>query len=285
MMFGRRRIASFTCHGALLIWGLVVAFPLYWILITSLKPPVAISTGPTYLPGVDFRPTLSAWEWMLFSEARAEVLRAFTNSLVAAGGSALLTTTLGALGAYGLARFRYRAGPWRNDDIAFWFISQRMLPPVAVVLAFLLMFRDAGLLDTQFGLVIAYTGFSLPFAIWILRNSFVRIPIEIEESARVEGCGRFATFWYVALPLARPGLVASALFCFIFAWNEYLFALMLTFQEATTVQPLLAARITSFGAQWDRLSALTLVNLIPAVVVGLLLERYLSRGLFGGGVR
>lgn len=285
MMQVRGRFASLLGHSALIVWGLIVAFPLYWILITSFKPPVAISTGPTYLPGIDFRPTFAAWEWMFFSEARSEVLRAFTNSLVAAGGSALLATMLGALGAYGLARFSYRAGPWRNDDIAFWFISQRMLPPVAVVLAFLLMFRDAGLLDTQLGLVIAYTGFSLPFAIWILRNSFVRIPIEIEESARVEGCGRFATFWRVALPLARPGLVASALFCFIFAWNEYLFALMLTFQEATTVQPLLAARITSFGAQWDRLSALTLVNLIPAVVVGLVLERYLSRGLFGGGVR
>jgi multiple sugar transport system permease protein len=281
----RGRLASLARHGALLFWVLVVAFPLYWILITSFKPPVAVSTGPTYLPGVDFRPTLAAWEWMFFSEARSEVARAFANSLIAASGSAFLATFLGALGAYGLARFRYRLGPWRNDDIAFWFISQRMLPPVAVVLAFLLMFRETGLLDTQLGLVIAYTGFALPFAIWILRNSFVRIPIEIEESARVEGCGRFATFWYVALPLARPGLVASALFCFIFAWNEYLFALMLTFQEATTVQPLLAARITSFGAQWDRLSALTLVNLMPALVIGVLLERYLSRGLFGGGVR
>ncbi len=279
------RLAAVTRTIGLLSWALVVGFPLYWITITSFKTAGAIAGRPTYLPWVDFQPVLDAWEWMLASDARGDVLRAFANSLVAAGGSALVATLLGALGAYGLVRFRYRAGPWRNDDIAFWFVSQRMLPPVAVVLAFLLMFRELNLLDSQVGLLIAYTGFSLPFAIWILRNSFARIPIELEESARVEGASVWQAFRHIALPLARPGLVASGLFCFIFAWNEYLFALMLTFQDATTVPPLLAARITSFGAQWDRLSALTLVNLAPALVVGLILERYLAQGLFAGAER
>jgi multiple sugar transport system permease protein len=285
MTRAERRAGSALAYGAVLLCAAIVAFPLYWIVITSFKSGVAITAGPTYLPWVDFEPTIAAWEWMLFSEARHEVLRAFLNSLAAAGGSAALATALGALGAYGLARFSYRVGSWRNENIAFWFISQRMLPPVAIVIAYMLMFRELRLLDTQLGLMLAYTGFSLPFAVWILRNSFARIPIELEESARVEGCSRFGAFRHVALPLSRPGLVASTLFCFIFAWNEYLFALMLTFQEATTVPLLLAARIVSFGVQWDRLSALTLVNLVPAVIVGLALERYLARGLFTGGVK
>lgn len=278
-----RRIGQFGRGAALAAWAVVVGFPLYWIVITSFKTAGSIAGDPTYLPWVDFQPVLGAWEWIFLSDARSDVLRAFLNSFVAAGGSALAATLLGALAAYGLTRFTYGAGPWRNEDIAFWFVSQRMLPPVAIVLAYLLMFRELRLLDTQLGLVLAYTGFSLPFAVWILRNAFARIPIELEESARVEGCGRWQAFRYIAIPLAMPGLVASALFTFIFAWNEYLFGLMLTFQEATTVPPLLAARITSFGAQWDRLSALTLVNLVPAVMVGLVLERYLGRGLFSGG--
>lgn len=278
-----RRVGQLGRGAALAAWALIVGFPLYWIVITSFKTAGSIAGDPTYLPWVDFQPVLGAWEWIFLSDARSDVLRAFLNSFVAAGGSALAATLLGALAAYGLTRFTYRAGPWRNEDIAFWFVSQRMLPPVAIVLAYLLMFRELRLLDTQLGLVLAYTGFSLPFAVWILRNAFARIPIELEESARVEGCGRWQAFRYIAIPLAMPGLVASALFTFIFAWNEYLFGLMLTFQEATTVPPLLAARITSFGAQWDRLSALTLVNLVPAVIVGLVLERYLARGLFSGG--
>lgn len=278
-----RLLARLTRGSALAIWAVVVGFPLYWIAITSFKTAGAIAGDPTYLPWVDFEPVLDAWAWMFLSEARADVARAFANSFVAAGGSALAATLLGALAAYGLTRFSYRFGPWRNEDIAFWFVSQRMLPPVAVLLAYLLMFRELGLLDTQAGLVLAYTGFSLPFTVWILRNSFERIPAELEDSARVEGCNRWQSFRYVALPLAMPGMVAAGLFTFIFAWNEYLFGLMLTFQEATTVPPLLAARITSFGAQWDRLSALTLVNLVPAVIIGLALERHLARGLFSGG--
>lgn len=280
-----RIVLRLTRGSALAIAAVVVGFPLYWIAITSFKTAGAIAGDPSYLPWLDFEPVLDAWAWMFFSEARADVVRAFFNSFVAAGGSALLATVLGALAAYGLTRFSYRLGPWRNEDIAFWFVSQRMLPPVAILLAYLLMFRELGLLDTQVGLVLAYTGFSLPFTVWILRNSFEHIPTELEDSARVEGCNRWQSFRYIALPLAMPGMVAAGLFTFIFAWNEYLFGLMLTFQEATTVPPLLAARITSFGAQWDRLSALTLVNLVPAVIVGLVLERYLTRGLFSGGVK
>lgn len=265
------------------IWSVIVGFPLYWLLITSIKPPLAISGGATYLPFVDFQPTLSAWQWLVSPDARGDVLKAFLNSGIAAGGSALAATFLGALAAYGLARFRYRFGPWRNDDIGFWFISQRMLPPVAIVLAFLIMFRDLQLLDTQIGLAIAYTGFSLPFAVWILKDTFASLPVELEDSAQVDGCTRMQAFTKIALPLSAPGLVASLLFCFVFSWNEYLFALMLTFQNATTVPLLLASRITTFGTEWDKLSALTLVNAAPAAVMSLFLLRFMTHNLGGSG--
>ncbi|MFV1989765.1 MAG: carbohydrate ABC transporter permease [Acidimicrobiales bacterium] len=262
----------------------VTAFPLYWILITSFKSQLAIGVSPTYVPWVDFEPTLDAWRWM-FTEARSDVVRAFTNSFVVSAGSALLATAVGGLAGYGLTRFRLKWGPWRNDDIAFWFISQRMLPPVAMVLAFLLMFRTLRLLDTRFGLTMAYTGFAIPFAVWIMRDSFAQIPVELEESAAVDGASPLQAFFRIAVPIAIPGFVASFLFAFIFAWNEYLFALMLTFQKATTVPLLLSSRITSFGTQWDQLSALTLVNMIPAAVLGILLERFLVRSRLEGALK
>lgn len=276
------RIGSTTF---LVVWALIVIFPLYWIFITAFKLGGDISGGPTYLPFVDFEPAFEAWSWLVRGPERADVLRAFINSFVASAGSAALATATGAMAGYGLARYKYRWRFWRNDDIAFWFISQRMLPPVAVVLAFLLMFRYAGLLDTRLGLVLAYTGFSIPFAVWIMRDTFKRMPQELEESAQVDGCTPFQAFTRIAMPIATPGLIASFLFCFIFAWNEYLFALMLTFQEATTVPLLLASRITSFGTQWDRLSVLTLVNMVPAAVLGILLERYLLGSRTAGAIK
>ena len=262
----------------------VTLFPLYWIVITSFKTQLDIGVTPTYLPWVDFMPTLEGWRWLL-SEARDDVIRAITNSLIVSGGSALLATMLGAGAGYGLTRYQYRWRFWRNDDIAFWFISQRMLPPVAIVLAFLLMFRYLSLLDTRLGLTIAYTGFAIPFTVWIMRDAFSQVPLELEESAGVDGASAAGVFFRISLPIAVPGLVGSLLFAFVFAWNEYLFALMLTFQEATTVPLLLASRITSFGAQWDQLSALTLTNLIPAAVLGIMLERFLIRNRTEGSLK
>jgi len=271
-------------RGFLVIAAFVTLFPLYWIVITSFKTQLDIGVNPTYLPWVDFMPTLDGWRWLL-SEARSDVIRAIVNSLIVSGGSALIATILGACAGYGLTRFEYKWRFWRNDDIAFWFISQRMLPPVAIVLAFLLMFRYLSLLDTRLGLTIAYTGFAIPFTVWIMRDAFAQVPLELEESAGVDGASATNIFFRISLPIAVPGLVGSVLFAFVFAWNEYLFALMLTFQEATTVPLLLASRITSFGAQWDQLSALTLANLIPAAALGIMLERFLIRGRTEGSLK
>ena len=153
---------------------------------------------------------------------------------MALSSGATARSLLGSLAGYALTRFHYRVPvlKWRNSDIAFWIISQRMLPPVVVILPYVIMYRVLGLLDTHFGMILAYTVFNLPFAVWILRDFFAGLPLDLEESAMIDGASRLQAFRLIVLPLAAPGLIATFLFCLMFAWNDYLFALMLTFSRA-----------------------------------------------------
>ncbi len=267
----------------LAIWAVVVLFPLYWMTITSFKRPIDINRGVSYLPWVDFTPSLQAWRDL--RDGAVPVVGPLINSFVAASISSVVAVALGALAGYGLSRFAYRWGPWRNDDIAFWFISQRMLPPAAAILAFMVMFKYLHLLDSVAGLTIAYTGFNLPFAIWIMRDFFAALPRELEESSLVEGASWPQTFWQVALPLALPGLAATAILLFIFSWNEYLFASLLAFEKAKTMPVTIAGMATSIGIRWWLMSALAIVSMAPTIALGLLLERYIVRGLTTGAVK
>ncbi|MDF3040425.1 MAG: putative transporter permease protein [Thermomicrobiales bacterium] len=268
----------------LFVWSVVVFFPLYWMVSTAFKQPQDLFPTPTYLPWIQFQPSLLAFQ-SLFTEYRVQVGGAVRNSLVAATGSAVLATFLGALAGYGLVRFTYRLGAWTNHDIAFWFASQRMLPPVAVVFPFLVMYRQLNLVDNVLGLVVAYTVFNLPLAVWIMRNAFRAVPQEIEESALIDGNTRFGAFLWIALPLARPGLVASLLICFVFAWNEFLFGAMLTFQSAQTLPVLIAGQVTQQAIIWANLSALAIIAVLPVLIVGLVLQPWLAQGLAAGGLR
>lgn len=271
-------------YGVILFWGAIVVFPLFWLVTGAFKQQQDIFPNATYIPWVEFEPTLRAFR-TVFTEYRRQTINAFTNSLLAAVTSAAAATVLGALAAYGLTRFRYRVGPLKNDDIAFFFISQRMLPPVAIVFPFLLMYREVGLLDSVWGLALAYTLFNLPLAVWILRDAFRAVPIEIEESALVDGCTRLGAFLKVSLPLAAPGLVTSFVICLIFAWNEFLFALVLTFRQAQTIPILIAGQANQLGQYWWIMAAIALLSLIPIVACGIVVQRWLIRGLAAGGVR
>lgn len=269
-------------YAILILWCLLVYFPLYWTLITSFKLPVAIGIDVTYIPWVDFQPSLHAWRDVF---KQSGVLRSFINGTVVSLASAAIAVLLGAMAGFGLTRFNYKFGFWRNNDIAFWFVSQRIMPPIVVVLAFLIMFRVLGLIDTQLGLILAYLGFNLTLAVWMLRDFFANIPKELEESALIDGASWFRAFWSITLPLAVPGLVATFILCFIFTWNEYLFALILTFQKAGTVPLLLASQVTNTGVQWWRMGALSTMSIIPSIVCALILERYIVKGLFSGGIK
>ncbi len=284
----RHPLSRAITYVLLFAWAIIAMFPLYWLLITSFKLPIAVFQGPKFLPWIDFKPTLSAWKFLLTGSAQTTVLRDWLNSAIEALSSATLAVTIGALAGYGLTRFSYRVRflKWRNRDIAFWIISQRMLPPVVVVLPFLIMYRFAGLVDTYVGMILAYTVFNLPFAVWILRDFFAGLPVDLEESALIEGASRLKAFRKIVLPLAAPGLVATFLFCMMFAWNDYLFALMLTFSRAATLPMYIAGEGTqSYGPQWWYLSALSLMAVVPMAIVAVLVERFISRGLVVGAIK
>jgi len=272
----------------LIVWTVICLFPIYWLVITSIKQPIAVFQGPKYFPWVDFKPTLDAWKFLLTGPTSRQVIRSWTNSAILAIGSAALAVALGALAGYGLTRFRYRVPGlgWRNDNIAFWIISQRMLPPVVVILPFMIMYRFLGLIDTRHGMILAYTVFNLPFAVWILRDFFAGLPIDLEESALIDGASRLQAFRKIVLPLSTPGLVATFLFCMMFSWNDHLFALMLTFSRSSTLPMFIAGEGTqSYGPQWWYLSALSLLAVAPMVIVALLVERYITRGLVVGAIK
>jgi multiple sugar transport system permease protein len=281
-----RRLRLAVSYPLLLVWALVCLFPIYWLVVTSLKQPIAVSQGPRYLPGVDFQPTLDAWRY-LFGPVRNEVVRSWTNSAILAFTSALLAVAIGSLAGYALTRFRFRVPGlrWRNNDIAFWIISQRMLPPVVVILPFLIMYRFLGLLDTHPGMILAYTVFNLPLVVWIMRDFFAGLPVDLEESALIDGASRLQAFRQIVLPLSAPGLVATFLVCLVFSWNDYLFALMLTFSNASTMPMYIAGQNNSYGPQWWYLSALCLLAIAPMLVVALLLERFITRGLLIGSIK
>jgi multiple sugar transport system permease protein len=160
-----------------------------------------------------------------------------------------------------------------------------MLPPAAAILAFMVLFNKLHLLDSVAGLTIAYIGFNLPFAIWIMRDFFASLPRELEEASLTEGASWWTTFWRISLPLAVPGLAATGILVFIFSWNEYLFASLLAFEKAKTMPVTLAGMATAIGIRWWLMSALAIVSMVPTIILGLLLERYIVRGLTAGAIK
>jgi multiple sugar transport system permease protein len=273
-------------YAIVIFWCVICLFPFYWLFTTSLKKPLHVSRGPRYIPYVDYEPTGEHWQY-LFDEQRETLFRHFRNSLIAASGSTLLAVVIGAMAGYGLARYVYYwpALGWRNDNIAFWIISQRFLPPALFVVPFLMLYARLNLVDTHLGLILAYTMFNVPFAVWIMRDFFENLPQDLEDSALVDGATHWQAFVRIVLPLSAPGLVSVAILSFVFAWNEFLYALMLTNFEAITIPVLIAGQSNTRGIQWWFISALTLAAVTPVILIGLFLERYITRGLTAGALR
>src|SRR5581483_900374 len=172
-----------------------------------------------------------------------------------------------------------------NNDIAFWMVSQRVLPPVAVVIPIYIMFQQLKLLDTWPALIITYVAANLPIVVWLMRDYFLTIPIELEECAAIYGASRYRTFWSIVLPLSVPAFVATFLFVLVFAWNEYLFALFLTNPNAQTLPVSIAAQNATRGPQWWYMSVLVLIMILPVIIMAILLERYMAKGLLVGAVK
>ena len=284
-MAGERRIGRVIAYIILVSWTLVVGIPTYWLFITAFKRPEAINRGATYIPWVDFQPSLLAFYDVFVLQGLANS-RPFVNSVVVALATATISTIIGGAGGYALARFPFRAGPLNNDRIAFGFLIQRMFPPAVLLIPFLILFRTLRLLDTREGLVLVYCAFSIPFVVWMMRDFFRSLPVEIEESALIDGCNRIGVLFRIAIPLSAPGFVTAFVLVMIGSWNEFLFALTFMFNKAVTL-PLYLTLQTSIqaGTEYWNMAVIAIFSILPVAVAGLLLERYITRGLTFGAVK
>jgi len=264
----------------LLIALVFFLFPIFWVAVTSIKlPGEYMHKPPVFFPE---NPTLNHYRKVMETRGRA----ALENSVVIASCATALSLIVGTLAAYSLARFSTG-----GKHFAFWLLSQRMMPPVVLVVPFFLMLRDIGQwnanfgLDTRIALIALYTVFNLPFIIWMMRSYFEGVPAELEESAMVDGATRVGVFWRITLPLAIPGLIATATFAFIFSWTEFLFAVVFTRTNATTLPVAIAGFSGSQGSNWGQASALAVVATAPVFALSLLVQRHFVRGLTLGAIR
>jgi multiple sugar transport system permease protein len=253
---------------------IVFIFPVYWLFIISFKTPDEIFAYPP----VWYPESLQLANYrVLFKDGDAITV---WNSLVLASVSTVIAMILGTLAAYSLVRFKTG-----GENLAVWIISQRMMPPVAIVFPLFLLYVWIGWVDSFIGLIVLYTAFSLPYVIWMMRGYIEDIPLELEESALIDGCTRWETLWKVVFPMARSGLFATAVFTFVFAWNDFLFALVLTRTEVTTY----TVQVTHyFGGQsnfWAKIAAMSVLGTIPVFIAVATLQRYLVRGISMGAVK
>jgi multiple sugar transport system permease protein len=284
-----RILSRVLIYGALLFWAFVCLFPIYWTVTTSFKSALDVTQGHL-IPWLDFQPDWKGWRSLGLSPdsiletstARAEFMSRFENSIITAVGASVLALGLGSLAAYGLSRFRYKFGWMRNDDILFFFMSQLILPPVVLALPFLVLYKALSLLDTRFGLILLYTLTVLPIVIWIMRDQFNSIPVELDEAAFVDGLSVWGAFIRIVLPLAVPGMVAAFILSLVLCWNEYFFAALLTSTDAKTLPVMVASQTGSQGINWWSMAALSTAAIAPLVIVGIVLERYIVSGLTTG---
>ncbi|MDQ5819628.1 MAG: carbohydrate ABC transporter permease [Actinomycetota bacterium] len=258
---------------------LLVLFPFYWAFLNSIKRPEE-TFQPSWIPFLQFQPTLEHWRSQL---AIPEIRHALLNSTIISVGAATLALLLGTLAAYALARFRFNRPS--NGALTTWFISQRVLPPVMFVTPFFLLMRQFGLLDSVWALVLLNATFTMPFAVIILSQTFRELPRELEEAARVDGASHFQSFFWIVLPLALPGLAAAWVICMAFSWNEFLFALSLTSQSAIPMPVIIAGAEHTRGVQFWFVGVNVLMTMLVPIVLALLAQRYIIRGLTLGALK
>lgn len=304
------RLAGKIRAGLALVVMVIMLIPVFWILRTAFIPLRDVTAIP---PKLFFQPTLEGFvglftkQRLLSQEEQESKMAAggltffdqialsngreingtsdyagqLLNSVIVAGTSTVLSVFFGLLSAYAFSRFKIAGA----GDLMFFILSTRMLPPVVVTIPIFLMYRSIGLFDTQFGLIMLYTVFNLSFSVWLLKGFIDEIPKEYEEAALVDGYTRLQAFRKIVIPQAITGIAATTVFCLIFAWNEYAFALMLTSQRARTAPPAIPSILGSGGIEWNTIATGVLLFLIPVVIVTFALREYLLRGVTFGAIR
>ena len=290
------------------LYAVITLVPLVWIILTGFKtPPDSIS----YPPKILFKPSEEGYCNLFTTRSRqtpeyiaalppptsecdrvvrsrnmviagpSNVIPRFTNSIIIAFGSTFCAVALGTLAAYAFSRFPVPL----KDDLLFFILSTRMMPPIAVAIPIYLMYRELGLSDTKLGMILLYTAVNVSLAVWLLKGFIDEIPREYEEAAMIDGYTRLQAFYKIVLPQASTGIAATAIFCMIFAWNEYAFAVLLTSGDAQTAPPFIPIIIGEGGQDWPAVAAGTTLFLIPIVVFTVLLRKHLLRGITFGAVR
>ncbi len=279
--FNSRRV-TFWGYSLLALFVAAVSFlPFYWAISLSIRNPAeAFTVTGLAVPFVQYKPTLANWKTEL---ATGETQKALLNSSVIAICTALLTVVIGTPAAYAIARFRFRRPS--NANIALWFLSQRVLPPVATVIPFFLIMRFLGMLDTHIALILLNTTFNVPIVVVIMRQAFMDLPIELEEAALVDGASHLDVLLKVSLRLAAPSLAAAVLIVIAFTWNEFLFALMIGMLKAKVIPVHMAGAVDTRGVQFWFVAVRTLIAMTPPVLLALLAQRYIVRGLTLGAVK
>ncbi len=275
----------------LAIFGLVLImlwtlFPLYWIFLMSIKTPVDVIAYP---PKFVFDPTLENYSVVLFGKAwlgkyetvKTDFPRYFLNSIVVCSGAVALSMLVGVPAAYSLARFDFRG----KENFAFTLLSFRFAPGLIVIIPLYIIFRKLGFYGTYHGMIIAYQVITLPFAVWLMRGFFEDIPQELEQAARIDGYTWWGVFRKVDIPLVAPGIAATAILSFIFAWNDFLFGHVLSSDVTRPVTPSLMGFISYEQVLWGQMAAAAIITLLPSVVLAFFIQRYLVRGLTFGAVK
>jgi len=269
---------NLTSIGLLLVvfvvWA-VYLFPVVWLLMMSIKTQVDIfSRVPLFI----FTPTFDSYQKQLTDE---RFLHALRNSLVVTLVAAFFSMVLGSLAAYSLARFKLRVTTW----LAVGLLFARMIPPIVFVVPLFLLYNSAGLRNSLFGLALVYTAFNVPLVVWLMRSFFEEVPVELEEAVLIDGGSRVRAFWHVTMPLAAPGLAATSVFCVIAAWGEFLFALILTGPDTTTLPIYLASFLTDRTVEWGGVMSTGVLVILPLVLFGMLVQRHLIKGLTLGAMK
>lgn len=273
-------------------WTMIKEWPPRIIFKPSIAPYIRIFTARTvYPPGTEIsEEEIAAMPWyerIVYEESNEEIIRLgdfpgrYLNSLIVTLASTAITIVMGTFAAYAFSRFKLRG----KDDVMFFILSTRMLPAIVVLIPVFLLFRRLGLADTHPGLIILYTSFNLSFAIWVLKGFIDEIPVEYEEAAMIDGYTRFQAFRRIVLPQAVTGIAATAVFCFIFAWNEFGFAFIMTKSTAQTVPPWLPYQMGVLGYDWGAAAAGAVLFIIPALVFTIILRKHLVRGITFGAIR
>ncbi|MFT3987916.1 carbohydrate ABC transporter permease [Aestuariivirga sp.] len=260
----------------LVVYGVFSLLPIAYLIVSSFKTQQQIyaGIGSTFW----FSPTLDSYRFIFETKPMLHML---TNTLIVSVGSTVFSLVFGTLAAYGLARFSFRG----RDDLAFYILSVRMFPPIVAALPIFMIFKTMALLDTKLGLIIAYTSFNLPFVVWMMTGFIKAVPVQLEEAAMIDGQTQLGAIRDILLPVLRPSIIAVAIFCIIFSWNEFLFALILTKAKAKTLPVAIPEFITWTEVGWNYVAAAGMVLVMPVLLFSILAQKYMVRGMSMGAIK